>query len=134
MRKILGIVLVLALLVQPVTGQVLEDERVEAFNAIIEAEEVGADVSGLVSEYNMALSLIGAGDFENISLANQIFLGIVEEASVLRGEAITQGNLDAAIAIAKTIVLVAAAGVIWLRGDRWFWRFWRRTKQGYVVE
>lgn len=134
MRKILCLVLLLALFVQPVSGQVLEEERVLAFNAITEAEEAGANVSRLVSEYNMALSMIETGDFENISMANQVFSGIVDEASVLRGEAVTQGNIDAAVAIVKTLVLVAGAVVIWLRGDGWFWRFWRQTKQGYVVE
>jgi len=134
MRKTLGIVLLLTLLVQPVSGQVLEEERIMAFNAIIEAEEAGADVSGLVSEYNNGLYLIKTGDSGNITLASQVFSNVVDEASVLRGEAVTQGNIDAAVAIIKTIVLVAAAVVIWLRGDRWFWRFWRRTKQEYVVE
>lgn len=134
MRKKVCLLLLLALLVQPVSGQVLEEERIMAFNAIIEAEEAGADVSGLVSEYNNGLYLIMTGDSGNITLASQVFSGIVDEASVLRGEAVTQGNIDAAVAIIKTIVLVAAAVVIWLRGDRWFWSFWRRTKQGYVVE
>ena len=134
MTKKMSLLLLLLLLVQPVSGQVLEEERIEAFNAIIEAEEAGADVSGLVSEYNMALSLIETGDSENVTLAGQVFSDIVVESSALRGEAVTQGNIDAAVAIVKTLVLVAAAVVVWLRGDRWFWRFWRQTKQGYVVE
>ena len=134
MRKTFCLVLLLALFVQPVNGQVLEEERVLAFNAIIEAEEAGADVSVLVSEYNIALDLIMTGGSENITLASQVFSGIIDDASVLRGEAVTQGNIDAAIAIIKTLFLVAVAALIWIRGDRWFWRFWRRTKQGYVVE
>ncbi len=130
----MSLVFLFVLLVQPVSAQVLEDERVEAFNAIMAAEEAGADVSGLVSEYNAALALVEEGDPVNISAASQVFSSIVVEASLLQESAVTQGNIEAGVAIAKTLVLVAAAVVIWLRGDQWFWSLWRRTKQGYVVE
>jgi len=30
--------------------------------------------------------------------------------------------------------LLGAAAAVWLRGDRWFWRLWRRSKAGYVAE
>lgn len=132
--RLLPILLVFTLLIPSASAQVLETERITAFQAIISAEDAGADVSSLVSKYDEALRLIDTGDLENISTANLYFTQIISEAAILESEAIQQGNIDAAIAIGKVVVLVAAAVVVWMRGDQWFWRLWRRTRRGYMVE
>ena len=117
-----------------VYGQVLEEERMEVFEAIRAAEEAGADVRGLVDDFNIALDLIETGSPVNVSAANVIFGEIVAESETLAAQATRQGNVDASVAIVKVVLLLGAAVVVWMRGDRWFWRLWRLIKEGYVVE
>ena len=128
------IVLLLVASVPCAGAQILEQERIAAFEAIVGAEAAGANVTGLVADYNDALQLIETGDLLNVSAGSLILNEIVSEAAVLRDAAVQQGNVDAAVAVVKVVFLVGLAIVVWLRGDLWFWRLWRRTKESYIVE
>lgn len=128
------VVLLLVASVPSVGSQVLEEEKIAAFEAIISAESTGANVTGLVADYNEALQLIETGGLVNVSAGNLILNEIVSEAAVLRVAAVQQGNVDAAVAVVKVVFLVGLAVAVWMRGDLWFWRLWRRTKESYIVE
>ncbi len=131
--KMLLVLLLLASTLPIAGAQVLEAEKVTAFEAIIAAEQAGANVTGLVADYDEALRLIDTGN-ENVSNANLIFNDIITESGTLQAAAVQQGNVDIGVAVVKVAVLVGLAVVVWMRGDEWFWRLWRRTKRGYIVE
>ncbi len=101
----------------------------EAFSAIKAAEEAGADVSGLVESLNEALALIESGESADGLLAD-----IITDAENARSAAVTQGTIEAGVAVLKVVFLVGVASLVWLRGDEYFWKLWRRTKKGYGVE
>jgi len=126
--------LVLVFLVVSIAYSQVTDDSIEAFKAILAAENAGADVSGLVSRFNEALGLAQEGNSESLLEAQEIFDEIMAQAADLQGEAARQGNLNAAIAVVKVVVLIVVAGVVWVKGDEWFWRLWLRTKKGYVLE
>jgi hypothetical protein len=125
--KRLGLVLLLCLAFNVVYAQ--DDLVTEAFTAIKAAEEAGADVSELVLSLNEALALIESGDS-----ANGLLGDIIADADSARVTAVNQGNIAGGVAILKVVVLVGVAAFVWLRGDEYFWRLWRRTKEGYIVD
>ena len=125
--------LVLIFLVMSIAYSQVMDESIEAFKAILAAENAGADVSGLVSRFNQALSLAQKGNSESLLEAQEIFDEIMAQAADLQGEAARQGNLNSAIAVVKVVVLLVVAGVVWVKGDEWFWRLWLQTERGYVL-
>lgn len=125
--KRVGLLLVLLVSCSVVYGQV--DLVADAFSAVKAAEDAGADVSLLVEKLNEALVLVESGDS-----AGDILRSIIVDARAARSAAVTQGNVDAGVAIVKVGVLVGAAAFVWLRGDSYFWRLWRRTKEGYMVD
>ena len=125
--KRIGLVLLLCLSFNVVYAQ--NDLLAEAFTAIKAAEDAGADISGLVESLNEALAVIESGDS-----ASGLLEDIILDADMARLAAVNQGNIDAGVAILKVVVLVGAAAFVWLRGDEYFWRLWRRTKEGYLVD
>ncbi|MBD3171180.1 hypothetical protein GF326_01780 [Candidatus Bathyarchaeota archaeon] len=112
----------------------MEEKRMDAFLAIREAEEAGANVTGLVEDFNIALDYIASGEPENISEAELIFDEIMLESMELEASATREENYEAVVAIVKVLVLLALAIIIWLHGENWFWSLWRRTREGYVVQ
>ena len=127
MKRLIGLVLLMCLSFNVVYAQ--DDLVAEAFSAIKAAEEAGADVSELVESMNEALMLIESGDS-----ASGLLEEVISGAEVARSAAVTQGNIDAGVAVMKVVVLVGVAAFVWLRGDTYFWRLWRRTKEGYTVD
>lgn len=131
MRRLLLIVLLSLVLVPVVGAQSDIDVLVsEAFTAIVEAEEAGGDVDELLTRLNEAIDLQGIDPDE----ARVILERLVVEAEAARARGEREGLENAAVAIAKVVVLVGLAAGVWLRGDEYFWRLWRRTKEGYVVD
>ena len=127
MKRLIGLVLLLSVSFNVVYAQ--DNLVTEAFTAVKAAEEAGADVSGLVESLNEALTLIESGDSATGLLEN-----IIYEAEIARSAAVNQGNIDAGVAILKVVFLVGTAVFVWLRGDVYFWRLWRRTKEGFLVD
>lgn len=103
----------------------------QAFTAIVEAEDAGGDVDELLVRFNEALEMIAD---ENVTEVRAILESVVVDAEAIRVAGVREGNWNAGVAIGKVVVLVAVAALVWLRGDEYFWRLWRRTKEGYVLE
>ena len=127
MKRLTGLVLLMCLSFNVAYAQ--NDLVTDAFAAIKAAEDAGADVSYLVESLNQALAIIESGDS-----ASGLLEEVINGAETARSAAVTQGNLDVGVAIIKVVVLVGAAAFVWLRGDEYFWRLWRRTKEGYLVD
>jgi len=70
----------------------------------------------------------------NMTDARSILDAVLVDAEAVRVAGVQQGTSEAVIAVIKVVVLVGLAVVVWLRGDDYFWRLWRRTKRGYVFE
>lgn len=134
MKRLMLVFLMMGLLVPVGYTQVdLETLSGEAFTAIVEAEDAGGEVDELLTQLNYAFMLVEEGSAENLTEARRVLEGVLVEAEVIRVAGVREGNLNAGVAIVKVVVLVAAAAVVWLRGDDYFWRLWRRTKDGFVV-
>lgn len=134
MKRLILVFLALSLLVPVGHSQVdLEALSGEAFTAIVEAEDAGGEVDELLAHLNYAFMLVVEGSADNITEARGVLEDVLVEAEVIRVAGVREGNLNAGVAIVKVVVLVALAVVVWLRGDEYFWRLWRRTKEGFVV-
>jgi len=125
--KRLAVFLLIGLLVPMVSAQVSVEE---AFMAVEAAEAAGADVSGLVDELNQAILLFESGETGE---AEDVVEGVIVQAQMLQVRAERQGLREGLVAVAVAGLFVGAAVVVWLRGDRWFWRLWGYTKRGFVV-
>ena len=125
--KRLAVFLLIGLLVPMVSAQVSVEE---AFMAVEAAEAAGADVSGLVDELNQAILLFESGETGE---AVDVVEGVIVQAEMLQVRAERQGLREGLVAVAVAGLFVGAAVVVWLRGDRWFWRLWGYTKRGFVV-
>ncbi len=136
MRKkiILPLVLALFCFTHVVSAQIIEEKRVDAFMAIHKAQEAGANVTSLVEDFNTALAYLESGEPGNITRAESIFDELLVESAELEADATREETYEAIVAIVKVILLVALAVIVWLRGEKWFWSLWRRTKEGYVAE
>jgi len=111
-------------------GQLAED----AFTAISGAEDAGGEVGDLLGRLNEAFMLMESGSDVNMTLARGILDDVIVDAEAVRAAGVQQGTSDAVVAVVKVVVLVGIAVGVWLRGDEYFWRLWRRTKRGYVLE
>ena len=106
----------------------------DAFTAISVAEDAGGEVGDLLDGLNEALLLMEAGSDVNMTDARSILDAVLVDAEAVRVAGVQQGTSEAVIAVIKVVVLFGLAVVVWLRGDDYFWRLWRRTKRGYVFE
>jgi len=132
-----GLLLAVALAVAAGAAQAeggLDGLAAEVFTAITEAEEAGGDVSELVEGLDRALALMRSGDPADEYAAEGLLNDLLVEAEAVRAAGARRETYEAAVAVAKTVVLLGAAAAVWLRGDGWFWRLWRRSKAGYVAE
>lgn len=125
--KRIGLLLVFLVFVPGVLAQSSVED---AFLAIELAEAAGADVSGLVDDLNRAIVLFEAGD---VGEAEEVVEGVIVMADALRVRAERREFNEGVVAVAVAGLFVGAAVVVWLRGDRWFWRLWGITKRGFVV-
>ena len=106
----------------------------DAFTAISVAEDAGGEVGDLLDGLNEALLLMESGSDVNMADARSILDAVLVDAEAVRVAGVQQGTSEAVIAVIKVVVLVGLAVVVWLRGDDYFWRLWRRTKRGCVFE
>ncbi len=106
----------------------------EAFTAISGAEEAGGEVVGLLDRLNEAILLMESGSDVNMTEARDILDAVIVDAEAVRVAGVQQGTSDAVVAVIKVVFLVGLAAGVWLRGDEYFWRLWRRTKRGYELQ
>ncbi len=134
--KRLILLLLVSMVVTPVVcAQVdLDTLSGQAFTAIVAAEDAGGEVDELLVRLNTALDLIGEGSDENLTSARSILDELLVDVEAIRVAGVQEGNWNAGVAIVKVVVLVSLAAAVWLRGDEYFWRLWRRTKEGYILE
>ncbi len=134
--KRLILVLLVSMMVTPVVGAQVDLDTLsgQVFTAIVTAEDAGGEVDELLVRLNTALDLIGEGSDENLTSARTLLDDLLIDAEVIRVAGVQEGNWNAGVAIVMVVVLIALAAGVWLRGDEYFWRFWRRTKEGYLLE
>ncbi len=111
-------------------GRLAED----AFMAISVAEDAGGEVGDLLGRLNEAILLMESGSDVDMTLARGILDAVIVNAEAVRAAGVQQEISDAVVAVIKVVVLVGIAVGVWLRGDDYFWRFWRSTKRGFVLE
>lgn len=126
--KRLSVLLVLVLLVPFVWGQSVTVE--EAFRAVAEAEEAGGEIEDLVADLNQAIELIEVGETGE---ATVLLESVMVRAEAARVQGTRERFTGGAVSVFVALVFVGLAVVVWLRGDKWFWRLWRYTKRGFVV-
>ena len=112
----------------------LDQLTMGAFTAISEAEDAGGEIDDLLVQLNMAILLIESGTDVNLTEARVLLNDVLVDAEAVRVAGVAEGNANAVVAVIKVVLLVGLAVGVWLRGDEYFWRLWRRTKQGYLVE
>jgi len=127
----------------PASGETALKERVrlklaEAFVAVAEAERLGGDASGLVSELNQALILLEESEMRKDEVMLQEALSKVEDV-VARAPIVGQSGVSAMQAsMVQSWLLVGAVvalGVIvWRYEPRIFWRLWVRSKRRWKVK
>jgi len=134
-RVFLVVVVLVCLLPGHVGAQVdLGRLAEEAFTAISGAEEAGGDVGGLLGRLNEAIMLMESGSDVNMTLARGVLDAVIVDAEAVRAAGVQQGTSDAVVAVVKVVFLVGLAAGVWLRGDEYFWRLWRRMKRGFVLQ
>jgi len=110
-----------------------EDALVSAFQDVLKAERVGANVSALLAQLNDAGELLAEariayrlGDFDeavlSANLCSEIGEGVRDEADELRVEAYGLLVFGSWLAMAGSIVGVVAVGF----GSFWGWRVFKR--------
>jgi len=117
-----------------------EDSVVSAYEALLEAEEAGANVSALLARLNEAAMLLaeadiafGLGDFDVAILSADSCYEIGEEvwleAIELQFEAHEARVMDAGLTISGSIFGVVAVVFV----SFWGWRFFKRRYVGRVL-
>ncbi len=133
-RLFLVMIVFLCLYIPSVGAQVDLVQLVEeAFTAISVAEDAGGEIGDLLDQLNEAILLIESGSDENMTDARSILDVVLVDSEAVRAAGVQQGTSDAVVAIVKVVFLVGLAFSVWLRGDEYFWRLWRRTKRGFVL-
>lgn len=110
-----------------------EEAVAEAFGAVLEAEEAGADVSGLLERLDVAVESLAlarmclrCGDFEgaveDAGFCVEALDGIVGDAGVLRDRAVRELDERSWMAVGGSVV-----GVVVVVCGCWFgWRFFKK--------
>lgn len=110
-----------------------EADAVSAHEAILAAEQVGADVSGLVVQLNDAVGHLGEaevayrlGEFDEsvrlASLCSELSGDVKDEAEVLRRQASRAQESDRQVRIVGSLASMAVIGL----GGFWSWRVFKR--------
>jgi len=114
---------------------------VSAYQTVLEAEEAGANVSGLLARLNEAVGVLSlarkayaVGDFEETAFladsSRDIGSEVEHEAVMLKNQALSEGlqrMVFSVIASVVSVVLIAA-------GSFWFWQFLKkRSVQAAVL-
>jgi hypothetical protein len=128
--------------ISPSVGGV-EETVVEAYRAVLEAEEAGADVSGLLDRLDVAGEYLAlakmcmrTGNLEgaagNASLSVEALDGLMDDAEVLRDRAMRESDERFRMAIGGSAIgIVVVMGGCWL-GWRWFKKRYKRMQQTEV--
>ena len=114
----------------------------DAFNAVLEAEKTGGDVTGLVTSLNEALKLVEEGKRSPeqpkaaalYDRAKQIAQDVLTSApKVKEAGLVAQRNATNLLTI-SIVALAVTALIAYLFVPRLFWTLWLRSHRGWRVE
>ena len=114
----------------------IDDVRTElysTFEAVIEAEKKGGDIASLVDELDLIVNMLeSASEGELPELLNRVLA--VSRDAVIVGSVGESAGTDQ-FYVSTTIILFSGLMIIlvWALFPILFWRFWLRSKNGWVV-
>lgn len=115
----------------------------EAYKALAEAYQTGANITELINQLNHALELIAQA--ENITNANpdeaqRLVLeaqtqanNVIEQTKLSKEQGIQQGQIATTILIVLVIMLVLSGVLIYVFGQKIIWKIWLRLRYNYRV-
>jgi len=125
------------------TPDQLYSEVATSYGRVLAIEKEGGNVTGVVQQLNLALSLVGEGesaqpnDSAQAQAAYQQAEALIQSANQelpaveQQGKAASQSQL---IWLALSLIALAAAGAgVYLFGGRVFWSLWIRAHRGWAI-
>lgn len=105
----------------------------DAYAAIYDASEAGADVDALVSRINLLIMEIDGGLLTEEEI-QEISNSIIVDSQMLMAEAVAQGNFDTVLRITVTLTALFLSYIVWRRLPGFFWRSWLRLRGDWRVQ
>jgi hypothetical protein len=115
----------------------------QAYASVLDAEQKGGNVTGLVSQLNEAITLLNQGDAANKtnpSLAQQLYSSafsiasnVIQLSPGVASAGVASRSLSLEIFASETAVLGILAFLAYLLTPRVFWSAWVRARRGWRV-